>query len=381
VTPLVNSADSHVVEPLDLWVQRLPEHLRARAPRIEEVDGRWLFLVEGSPPRRMGPPRGEAKGTVFRAGGSDPDARAQDLDEDGVWGEVLYPTIALFGFVIPDPELRWATARAYNDWLAETFAAASTRFAGAALIPVQEPDEAVREIERVAGLGLRSVMLPMQSPADAPYNSDRYDPVWAAAQAHGMPVSFHVGTGANPVTERGPGGAVINYVEVGLGAQRTLAYLAASGVLERFPALHVVMVECGAGWLSWLLERMDEAFEEHEQWVKPKLAEPPSFYVRRQGHVTFGNDAAGVVNRDFTGVEPLLWASDYPHPEGTWPHTQETLERIFATVDADERRRIDCGNRQGARLQGCGGQRSAGALRSAAGTRHAGQWHGQLSLC
>ncbi len=127
---------------------------------------------------------------------------------------------------------------------------------------------------------------------------------------------------------------------MGLGAQRTLAYLATSGVLERFPDLHVVMVECGAGWLSWLLERMDEAFEEHEQWVKPKLAEPPSFYVRRQGHVTFGNDAAGVVNRDFTGVDPLLWASDYPHPEGTWPHTQETLERIFATVDADERRRI-----------------------------------------
>jgi predicted TIM-barrel fold metal-dependent hydrolase len=352
VTTLVNSADSHVVEPLDLWVRRLPEHLRSRAPRIEEVDGRWLFVVEGTPPRRMGPPTEEArksrdeareaekKATGFRAGGSDPDLRAKDLDEDGVWGEVLYPTIALFGFVIPDPELRWATARAYNDWLAETFVAASKRFAGAALIPVQEPDEAVREIERVAQLGLRSVMLPMHAPAEAPYNSDRYDPVWAAAQAHGMPVSFHVGTGANPVTERGGGGAVINYVEVGLGAQRTLAYLAASGVLERFPDLHVVMVECGAGWLSWLLERMDEAFEEHEQWVKPKLTEPPSFYVRRQGHVTFGNDAAGVVTRELTGVEPLLWASDYPHPEGTWPHTQETLDRIFATVDPAERRRI-----------------------------------------
>ena len=319
MTTLVNSADSHVVEPLDLWVQRLPSHLRERAPRIEEVDGRWLFLVEGSPPRRMGPPsadadktpRDEEKETGFRAGGSDPEVRAKDLDEDGVWGEVLYPTIALFGFVIPDPELRWATARAYNDWLAETFTAASKRFAGAALIPVQEPEEAVREIERVAGLGLRSVMLPMQAPADAPYNSDRYDPVWAAAQAHEMPVSFHVGTGANPVTERGAGGAVINYVEVGLGAQRTLAYLAASGVLERFPQLHVVMVECGAGWLSWLLERMDEAFEEHEQWVKPKLAERPSFYIRRQGHVTFGDDLkrgeltveARVRTVDKTGVE------------------------------------------------------------------------------
>jgi predicted TIM-barrel fold metal-dependent hydrolase len=353
MSQVVNSADSHVVEPLDLWVHRLPEHLRDRAPRIEEVDGRWLFVVEGMRPRKMGgpstgAPAAEASG--FRPGGSDPDQRAADLDADGVWGEVLYPTIALFGFMIPDPELRIETARAYNDWLAETFAAASRRFAGAAMIPVQEIDVAVAEIERVANLGLRSVMLPMHAPADLPYNLDRYDPVWAAAQTHGMPISFHVGTGSNPVTERGSGGAVINYVEVGLGAPRTLVYIASSGVLERYPELHVVMVECGAGWLSWLMERMDEAFEEHAGWVHPKLAEPPSFYVRRQGHVTFGNDAAGVVNRGFTGVEPLLWASDYPHPEGTWPHTQETLERIFAGVDPAARALITGGTT--ARLYG-----------------------------
>ena len=343
---LVNSADSHVVEPLDLWLQRLPANLRDRAPRIAEVDGEPRLLVEGMVPRRMGGggnteaqrrDRERESESHFRSGGWDPTQRILDLDEDGVWGEVLYPTIALFGFMIPDPELRWASCQAYNDWLAETFAAQSQRFAGAAMVAVQEIEPAVAEIERVASLGLRSIMLPMQAPEGRPYNSREYDPVWAAAQAHGMPVSFHVGTGSNPVTERGLGGAVINYVEVGLGAQRTLAYLAASGVLARFPELHVVMVECGAGWLAWLLERMDEAFEEHEQWVQPKLAEPPSFYVRRQGHVTFGNDAAGVVNRDFTGVEPLLWASDYPHPEGTWPHTRETLERIFADVPASDR--------------------------------------------
>ena len=355
---MVNSADSHVVEPLDLWQTRLPAGLRERAPRRVEQDGRWLFVIEGMPPKRMGPPTAEQHaddhdGSHFRAGGADPDLRIADLDADGVWGEVLYPTIALFGFLIPDPELRWACARAYNDWLAETFASTSNRFAGAAMIPVQEVDLAVAEVERVAKLGLRSVMLPMQAPPDRPYNLDVYDPLWAAAQDHGFPVSFHVGTGATPWTERGPGGAVINYVEVGLGAQRTLTYLAASGVLERFPRLHVVVVECGAGWLAWVMERMDEAFEEHASWVTPKLAATPSEYVRRQGHVTFGNDASGVHNRAYTGIEPLLWASDYPHPEGTWPHTQETLRRIFAAVPDDERAAIVGGN--AARLYGFAG--------------------------
>jgi len=345
---LVNSADSHVVEPLDLWVQRVPDHLKPRAPRIESVDGQPRLLVEGAPPRRMGG-SGDTKsekadkekhgGSHFRAGGWDPDERIKDLDEDGVWGEVLYPTIALFAWLTPDFELQYASARAYNDWLAETFGQ-SARFAGAAMIPMGDIEVGVQEVERVAALGLKSVMLPITPPAGKPYNLEMYDPLWAAAQAHGLPVSFHVGTGSNPVTERGAGGAVINYVEVGLGAPRALSYFAASGVLERFPELHVVMVECGAGWLAWLMERMDEAYEEHATWVNPKLAEPPSFYVRRQGHVTFGNDAAGVVNREFTGIEPLLWASDYPHPEGTWPHTQETLTRIFAGVDDAERKPI-----------------------------------------
>jgi predicted TIM-barrel fold metal-dependent hydrolase len=349
---LVNSADSHVVEPFDLWQERLPWHLRDRAPRRVEQDGRWLFVIEGMPPRKMGSPSPAATDgpSHFRAGGADPDLRIADLEADGVWGEVLYPTIALFGFLIPDPELRWACARAYNDWLADTFARSSNRFAGAALIPVQEVDLAVEEIERVAGLGLRSVMLPMSPPAERPYNSPDYDRLWAAAASHRFPVSFHVGTGASPWTERGPGGAVINYVEVGLGAQRTLSYLAASGVLERHPDLHVVMVECGAGWLAWVLERMDEAFEEHASWVNPKLAEPPSWYVRRQGHVTFGNDASGVHNRGFTGIEPLLWASDYPHPEGTWPHTRQTLERVFAGVPDHEKAAIVGGT--AARLYG-----------------------------
>ena len=196
--------------------------------------------------------------------------------------------------MIPDPELRWASARAYNDWLAETFTAASTRFAGAAMIPVQEIDSAVEEIERVAparaaldhaadaGARGRAVQ-PRSSTTRCGRRRRRTACRSASTSAPARAVDRARARGRRRELRRG---------RVSARSARS-RYLAASGVLERFPELHVVMVECGAGWLAWLLERMDEAFEEHAAWVKPKLAEPPSFYVRRQGHVTFGNDAAG----------------------------------------------------------------------------------------
>ena len=135
---------------------------------------------------------------------------------------------------------------------------------------------------------------------------------------------------------------MINYAKVGLLSAETLCYFAASGVLERFPDLRLVFVETGAGWFAYCCERMDEAFEEHEQWVKPKLAEPPSAYVKRQCHVTLGADRAPLLTREITGIEPLLWASDYPHPEGTFPESQQVrrahLRRRSRRRDAGDRR-------------------------------------------
>ena len=155
---------------------------------------------------------------------------------------------------------------------------------------------------------------------------------------------MHTGTGALPQQERGPGGAVINYAKVGLLSAETLCYFAASGVLERFPALHLVFVETGAGWFAYCCERMDEAFEEHEQWVNPKLARPPSASVKEQCHVTLGADRAPLLTREITGVGPLMWASDYPHPEGTFPESQQIVERTFAGVPETELTAIVSGN-------------------------------------
>jgi predicted TIM-barrel fold metal-dependent hydrolase len=281
---------------------------------------------------------------LSKGGGADPDERLRDMHSDGVVAEVIYPTFGLFIDLVADPELQMACARVYNDWLADTFLHRSDTFVPAAVIPVRDATSAAAELGRVAQRGFKTAMIPTSPPEGLPYNRPEYDAVWSIAAEARVPLAMHTGTGALPSPEKGPGGAIINYAKVGLLSADTLCYFAASGVLERFPALRLVFVESGAGWLAYCCERMDEAFEEHEQWVNPKLARPPSASVKEQCHVTLGADRAPLLTREITGVGPLMWASDYPHPEGTFPESQQVVERIFAGVPEAELTAIVSGN-------------------------------------
>jgi predicted TIM-barrel fold metal-dependent hydrolase len=346
--PLI-SADNHVFEPITLWQERLSDAFKTRGPRVEQRDDWIVMAIEGMPDRKLTKAEafgggGASLGSHAAPGGADPDQRLKDMALDGVVAEVIYPTFGLFIDMIPAPDLAIACARVYNDWLAESFLHRPDVFIPAAVVPVRDVSSAAAEMERVAQLGFKAAMIPTSPPEGLPYNRPDYDPLWTIAADAGMPLSLHTGTGALPQQERGPGGAVINYAKVGLLSAETLCYFSASGVLERFPNLHLVFVETGAGWYAYCCERMDEAFEEHEQWVKPKLKERPSHYAKTQCHVTLGADRAPLLAREITGVEPLLWASDYPHPEGTFPHSQEVVARIFEGVPEDEMLAIVGGN-------------------------------------
>ena len=348
MTRALISADNHVFEPVTLWQERLPLGFRERGPRVEQRDGWIVMAIEGMPDRKLtkangaaaerrdqGVARAQSHELGVRAGGADPDGRLRDMALDGVVAEVIYPTFGLFIDMIPAADLQMACAAVYNDWLAETFLHRPDVFIPSAIVPVRDVDSAAAELARVAALGFKAATIPTTAPQGSPYNQPVFDPLWQIAADAGIPLSLHTGTGALPQHERGPGGAVINYAKVGLLSAETLCYFAASGVLERFPDLRLVFVETGAGWLAYCCERMDEAFEEHEQWVKPKLERPPSAYVREQCFVTLGADRAPLLTREITGVGPLLWASDYPHPEGTFPESQQVVERIFAGVPDD----------------------------------------------
>jgi len=334
------SADSHVNEPPEMFRERLPRGLRDRAPRVEVVDGVECLVMEGMRPRKMPRGREALSGEALeraQAGGWEPSLRMRDQDRDGVAGEVVFPTLGLQAcFMAPDGALQLALARAYNDWVTEVFAPYPDRFAAAAIVPMVDVDAACREAERAVGRGLRTLFLPAHAPG-RPYNDPAYDPFWEVAQETALPLTFHAGTGHEPRIERGPGGAVINYL---LGSQidgaHVILYLTLSGVLERYPRLRLVTVETGSAWLAWVMTTMDEIYDKHRMRARPKLELGRSDSVRRQCHVTFQNDPVGVHNRRFTGVEALVWGSDYPHPEGTWPRSREALAQQLAGVPEDE---------------------------------------------
>ncbi len=341
---LLISADSHVNEPPEMFAERLEARWRDRAPHVETIDGVECLVMEGMRPRKMPRGRDALTGEALErasAGGWEPSARIRDQDRDGVSAEVVFPTLGLQAcFMAPDGDLQLALARAYNDWCADVFTPHPQRFAAAAVIPTADVDGACAEARRAAKRGLRSLFLPCHPPGRR-YNDPVFDPFWATAEEIGLPLTFHAGTGHEPRIERGAGGAVINYL---LGSQidgaYVITYLTMAGVLERYPGIRIVTVETGSAWLAWITTQMDEIYKKHHMWVQPKLAELPSFYVKRQAHVTFQWDPVGVANWTFTGADALVWGSDYPHPEGTWPRSRELALAQTAAVPEGVRRKM-----------------------------------------
>ena len=359
----VVSADSHVNEPPDLWVKRVDEPFRNRVPHVEVDDqGRKWFLIEGfrksiirEAPRdeqvsmdafrtqseqagkRMELDR--TKGAMFQQRGNPTLERYSDMDYDGVDAEILYPNKGLACWSSPDPALHVQMCRVYNDWVHEVFAD-NPRTYPAACVEPGDVAACVAEIHRVAALGFHSVTMPPLL-RDKGYNLPEFDPVWAALQETGMPVCFHAGTGKDPRTATGHGGAIINYVVHAMNTvlQPTVE-LCASGVFDRYPGLKFATVEAGAGWVPYALWAMDQGFDKHAFWVSPKLKDKPSAYFHRHGHATFQEDPVGIELARQVGIHNILWGNDYPHIEGTWPYSEAVTGRLMQGLTRAERAQI-----------------------------------------
>lgn len=357
----VFSADGHVVEPSDLFESKLPASLRKHSLHSEMKDGVITSYagervtmrrpLETSP--RLGPD-GEAFGRPDRRGNREIEWRLKDMALDGVDAEIPFPSLGLTAFMIENPEAELATAQIYNDWLNGLLKDHTDTFVRCGIVPVRDTANAVAELERLAGLGFTSAMIPsVIDPASGlpQYTSAAWDPVFDAAQRLGIVFAMHTGTGRYDVRSfRGPGGAVMNYGIQSCDGWVTIMALVSGGVLDRFPGAHVCVIEGGASWLAPLAERMDEVYEAHAPFVQPKLSVMPSQIIARQVHCQFQTDRACIMARSVTGTGALMWGADYPHHEGTFPRSKQVLENLFDGIDISEQEKADILGLNAARL-------------------------------
>jgi predicted TIM-barrel fold metal-dependent hydrolase len=262
-------------------------------------------------------------------------------------GEVIFPNgPALLMWSSGEPEFVSAQCAAWNDWAWEVCGPRIDRCSPTAALATADIESAVREVQRVAKMGYRILTLPCKpiwgahDVAHVNYNLPVYDPLWAAIQDADLTITYHVSTGKDPRTARGNGGAIINLVVHSLAPTiEPIVSMCASGVFERFPKLRAATIEADAGWVPWMMEKMDEAYLKHHFWVRPKLKHLPSEYYRSNCFASFGEDRAAMDLVELHGLENnFMWANDYPHHEGSWPHSAEAIERTFGDKLKEETR-------------------------------------------
>lgn len=368
----VVSADSHMMEPADLWQTRLDAKYRDRAPKvIDGYNGKKgsFFCVEGIRPFPVAGgfaagnkpeelPKAWEKGYEgARPSGWDPVERIKDQEIDGVDAEVLYTTLGMSLFGLDDAGFQQACFGAYNDWVSEFCSHDPKRLFGIALISLEDIQAGAHELERCAKKGMRGAMIWGSPPREKPYSSREYDPFWAAAQDLHLPVSLHVVTSKKGNQEKkrtnsepAPAPNVVRsgrqsvYMRLIHEVQQSITDIILGGVLERFPKLLIVSAENDTGWIPHYMYRADHAWEKFRYFDKDSLPMPPSEYVRRQLYATFQDDPIGPSTWDYFGEDNYMWASDFPHTDSTWPDSQAVIKKDFAKVPEQVTKKIVADN-------------------------------------
>jgi predicted TIM-barrel fold metal-dependent hydrolase len=363
VPAVILSSDSHVFEPPDLWTTRIDTAFRDRAPRMKRIDGADQLVVEAdqvlsgiglisNAGARFEAPQtisGQGRFEDVHRGGYDPEQHLADMRLDGVAGEVLYPSQGLFYFKVADPALMSAIFRAYNGWLADFCSTDRTRLKGIAMVNVDDVQEGIGELERAARLGFAGAMITEYPLEHRRYDQPGYEPFWAAAEALGMPLSLHTATrrqgkirGAGDLTLRDASSRATK----AFYPATSLCDMIFSGVFERHPGLTLAIVEFELAWAPHVLSAMDYTYRERhgEAIYRFKHGMVPSDFFRRNVVLSFQEDALGIRVRDAIGVDNMMWGSDYPHSESTFPRSRQILAEILSGVPEDEQAKIVGGN-------------------------------------
>jgi predicted TIM-barrel fold metal-dependent hydrolase len=367
-------ADSHMTEAHDLWLKRAPKGYEDRVPRVEEVDGRPMWLLDGEPFSFAG-----GGAVIDREGGKhphaesqaiwgiehvhqaayDPELRLAIMDEFGIQSQVIYPnTIGIGGqnmaASVVDPALRQLCVEIYNDAMAEMQEWSGNRLLPMPILPAWSVDDCVREAERCASLGFRGVNM-TSDPQDSgsPDLVNRaWDPLWAACADLDLPVHFHIGASLTSLNFYGQyfmesqhdvvkpaiGGAMLF-----INNARVLINTIFAGIFDRHPKLKMVSVESGIGWIPFILETMDYELWENAPVQAAELSRMPSEYFKHHWYATFWfENGQGDLQHlvDAVGEDNILFETDFPHPTCLFPDPLGTVADKMATLRPESSRKI-----------------------------------------
>lgn len=277
---------------------------------------------------------------------TDPQRRIKDQDRDGIQAEVLYGILGA-SQRLNDPEAATELMRIYNDWLADFCDACPGRFAGLASIPNHDVGAAVVEIERVARRGALKGLEVANTLDMRPLYDTAWEPLWRAVHDGGLPVHFHtIGSkrpdmaGLAPLQQRQAHAVYITGFQLGMA--KILMEIIYGGVLQAHAGIRVVIGESGIGWIPYLLERMDLEWE--DQYKDLTLTMKPSDYWHRQCKATYQSDKIGIRLLDVLGEDNVMWGSDFPHPDGVWPDSQEFIAKELGHLPKEIRAKVVCEN-------------------------------------
>jgi predicted TIM-barrel fold metal-dependent hydrolase len=382
--PWIISLDDHVVEPADLWSSRLPARYREVGPRIvyapsgdpileggnyieepgtEGPDVAWWFYEDhkysvkrliaaaGYPAEEI-----DTKGVTFdemRPGCYEVRARLDDMTVNHVQASLCFPNYPRFcgqRFLHGnDKDLALLCVKAYNDWQIDEWGAASGgRLIPACLVPLWDVNLAVEEVRRNAARGARVVAF-SEIPAwlGLPsIHSHYWEPFFAECAETGTVVAMHIGSGTKTLITSADAPEAVQATAIFTNSAASLVDFLFSGVLDRHPALQLLYAEAQIGWIPYVLERVDDVWETHRGWANTKTntPEPPSTYYYRQITSCFFKDHAGLEQLDRVGRDNVAFETDYPHQDGTWPHTEAVAQQHFGHLDPATIHQIVRGN-------------------------------------
>lgn len=372
------SADSHALEGPEVF-EGLPERFGDDAPRIVHTEGKGDYITIPNNPKRsrnvavmalagtrldyetplprehaskpgagsINDPEIQAYFTggyaAMRPGLTDGARRPDDQDIDGVAAEILYPGwFAMFS--LPNLDLMVALQQNYNNWMHNQQVVSKGRLVGLAALPVQQPELAVVELERVIKLGFKGIVIPSNAPKGRRYSDEEYEPMWALAEEAGLPIGFHVACWSHiPAWQKAMAArdSIVQYAGSSTLIHDTMVELMVRGVCAKHPKLKFVLAEFNAGWVAHWLDKVQQGWG-RDYAGNPSSAPPVDVLEiwKRQFFATIEDDTAALNTRDMIGEETLLWGSDYPHTDSTWPCSSDVITEMFESYSPESRDKI-----------------------------------------